>query len=169
MDSHSSPHPTGVTVEASGWRAAVTDPETICRRAVAATLELAGPDGLPAEVAVRLADDRALRALNRRWRGKDAPTNVLSFPAGPRPPGLPEGCPWPLGDLALALETVLREAAAEAKPVADHLAHLVVHGTLHLLGHDHEQAAEAEAMEALERRILARLGVPDPYPVEAAA
>lgn len=169
MDSDSNDHQTQVTVEAAGWRSAVTDPETICRKAVAATLRAARDGCAAGEVAVRLADDAAIQELNRSWRGKDAPTDVLSFPAGPPPAGLPAGLGWPLGDLALALETSAREAAEEGKPLADHLTHLVVHGTLHLLGHDHEQPAEAEAMEALERRILAALGVPDPYRAEAAA
>lgn len=166
MDSDSSSHPTEVTVEAEGWYAAVTDPETICRRAVAAALDAAGPPGSPAEVAVLLTDDAAIRALNRAFRGKDAPTDVLSFPAGPRAPGVPADQPWPLGDIAIALETSARDAAAAGKPLADHLAHLVVHGTLHLLGHDHEQRAAAEVMEALERRILAGLGIADPYAAE---
>jgi probable rRNA maturation factor len=118
----------------------------------------------PVEVSVLLTDDARVRELNRVWRGADKPTNVLSFPA--REPGEP----WPsegpvmLGDVAVALETVLREAAAEGKAPGDHLAHLVVHGTLHLLGHDHVGSdAEAEAMESLEVRVLAGLGVADPY------
>lgn len=166
MDSDSSPHQTEVTVEAPGWRSAVTDPETICRRAVAATLEAAGPAGTVGEVSVVLADDATVRVLNRDFRGKDAPTDVLSFPAGPRSPGLPAECPWPLGDIVLALETSAGDAAAAGRPLSAHLAHLVVHGTLHLLGHDHDRPDEAERMEALERRILAGLGVPDPYAAE---
>lgn len=167
MESDSSSHPTAVTVAAPGWRSAVADPETLCRRAVAATLAAVGPPGSPGEVSVLLADDSAVRELNRDFRGKDAPTDVLSFPAGPRPPGVPESYPWPLGDLVLALETSVQDAGAAGKPLADHLVHLVVHGTLHLLGYDHERPAEAEAMEALERQILAGLGVPDPYACEA--
>lgn len=169
MDSDSSSHPTEVTVEADGWYSAVTDPETICRRAVAATLRAVGPPGIRGEVSVLLADDGTVRVLNRDFRGKDAPTDVLSFPAGPRAPGVPETAPWPLGDIAIALETSARDAAAAGKPLADHLAHLVVHGTLHLLGHDHEVPEEAERMEALERRILAGLGIGDPYAVEVAS
>lgn len=166
MDSDNSGHQTEVTVEAAAWRSAVTDPEAICREAVEATLRSAGA-AAAGPVTVRLADDAMLRELNRTWRGKDAPTNVLSFPAGDPPEGLPGSLEWPLGDLALAFETSSREAREEGKPLAHHLAHLVVHGTLHLLGHDHERPAEAEAMEALERRILAELGVPDPYRAEA--
>jgi probable rRNA maturation factor len=104
---------------------------------------------------VLLADDAALRALNRDWRGKDKPTNVLSFPA-------PQGGEM-LGDIALAAETVAAEAQAQGKPFAAHMAHLLAHGFLHLLGYDHEIEAEAEAMEARERAILVSLGLPDPY------
>lgn len=168
MDNDSSSHPTEVTVEAQGWYAAVTDPESICRRAVAATLGAAGPADHRPELAVLLTDDVAVRALNRTFRGKDAPTDVLSFPAGPRPRGVPPDCSWPLGDIAIALETAARDAAAAGKPLAEHLAHLVVHGTLHLLGHDHEEPCAAAAMESLERRILAGLGIADPYAFEVA-
>ena len=112
------------------------------------------------------ADDDMLAALNRDYRGRQGPTNVLSFPsgvidgtAGP----LPGDQPPPLGEILFARETAGREAAAQRKPVAHHLSHLAVHGTLHLLGYDHETEAEAEAMEARERQILDGLGVPDPY------
>jgi probable rRNA maturation factor len=98
--------------------------------------------------------------LNRRWRGLDKPTNVLSFPASA--PRSSDGI-RALGDLVLAWETVAREAEQEGKPVADHVTHLVVHGTLHLLGYDHEIEHEAEAMEAREVEALARLGIANPY------
>ena len=104
---------------------------------------------------VALADDRGVRALNKRHAAKDKPTNVLSYPSGERAF---------LGDIVLARQTVWREAKAQKKSPADHVAHLVVHGVLHLLGHDHETGdADAERMEALERRILKRLGIADPY------
>jgi probable rRNA maturation factor len=115
------------------------------------------------ELAIVLADDRAVARLNRRFRGKRGPTNVLSFPARASDAGNPPGIPLMLGDVVLALETVLREAAEQQKPVADHLAHLVVHGVLHLIGYDHASEADACRMEALEKSILAELGVPDPY------
>jgi probable rRNA maturation factor len=108
-----------------------------------------------------LADDATLRALNRRWRAQDKPTNVLSFAA--QGEETPPDAPLLLGDVVLAFETVAREAAAQGKPLGDHLRHLVVHGVLHLLGHDHERREEAALMEALETRILAGLGVADPY------
>ena len=104
---------------------------------------------------VALSDDRRVRTLNKRDRRKDKPTNVLSYPSGEKAF---------LGDVVLARQTVWREAREQKKAPADHLAHLVVHGTLHLLGHDHETSdADAERMEALERRILKRLGIRDPY------
>jgi probable rRNA maturation factor len=102
-----------------------------------------------------------IRGLNAQWRTKDKATNVLSFPAfapnktGPLPPML--------GDIVLAAETVKREAVAEEKPLDHHISHLVVHGLLHLIGYDHEVDEDAEEMEALERRVLARLAIPDPY------
>jgi probable rRNA maturation factor len=114
-------------------------------------------------VDITLADDAAQQALNRTWRGKDAPTNVLAFPAGAPALPPPAGAPLLLGDVVLAFETVRREAAEQNKPLADHLRHLVVHGVLHLLGYDHEQPADAATMENREIAILAELGVPDPY------
>ncbi len=114
----------------------------------------------PAELSVLLSDDDAVRALNRDWRGKDTPTNVLSFPADT--PDLP-GMPRLLGDIVLARETVVREAVAQNKTVEAHLMHLAVHGFLHLLGYDHETPSEAEEMEAREIEILATLDVANPY------
>lgn len=108
-----------------------------------------------------LTDDSGIQSLNRTWRGIDKPTNVLSFPTA-APPG-PPGAVRPLGDIAIAFETLRREAGEANKPFAHHLAHLAIHGILHLLGHDHEDDAEAEAMEALETHVLATLGIPDPY------
>jgi probable rRNA maturation factor len=168
MDSDSS-HSIPVAVEVPGWHLAVTEPEALCRQAAGAVLarQDAGAPG-KIELSILLTDDGAVRVLNRTWRGKDAPTNVLSFPSGLGPEDLPAGEALSLGDIALALETVEREAAAEGKPIEAHLAHLVVHGVLHLLGHDHEEEAQAAAMEALEVELLAGLGFPDPYR-EAAA
>ena len=112
-----------------------------------------------ADIAIRVVDEREGRSLNHHYRGKDYATNVLSFPAE-----LPEGVPLHLlGDLVICAPVVAREAAEQGKPLNGHYAHLTVHGVLHLLGLDHEDSREAEAMEQLEREILAELGLPDPY------
>lgn len=148
-----------LAVEAGDWpdEAAVT---ALVRRALDATLgdqKVAGDS----EMSVVLTDDAAMARLNGTWRGKPKPTNVLSFPSFPdhRGPHLPPM----LGDVVLAFETVRSEAAEQEKPFENHLAHLVVHGVLHLLGHDHVTDEEAERMEGAERRILASLAIPDPY------
>jgi probable rRNA maturation factor len=130
--------------------------KTVLRRAVrAAAAALSTSD---AELAIVLSDDSAVRVLNRQWRGIDKATNVLSFPTETR-----EGEPPLLGDIVLAYETIAREARNEGKPFAHHLAHLAVHGFLHLNGYDHERDDDAEAMEELERGILRRLAIADPY------
>ena len=118
----------------------------------------------PASLTLRIVDRDESAELNLTYRGKDGPTNVLSFPFE-CPPGLPAGDPAHalLGDLAVCAPLVAAEAEAQGKPAAAHWAHLTVHGTLHLLGHDHGDAAEAEAMEALETEILTGLGFPPPY------
>ena len=117
-----------------------------------------------AELAVMLTDDAGIRTLNNNWRGIDKPTNVLSFPAlQPTGPISPDDAPRMLGDIAIAYETTRREADDEQKPFDHHLSHLAVHGFLHLIGYDHENDGDAEAMETLEREILAQLGIPDPY------
>jgi probable rRNA maturation factor len=112
------------------------------------------------ELSVVFSDDAHIRQLNAQWRGKDKPTNVLSFPAFPPKRGAP--LPPLLGDIVIAFETVIREAALEGKEVRHHITHLLIHGLLHLLGYDHETGEEAEEME-VERRALARLAIPDPY------
>jgi len=112
-----------------------------------------------AELTLRLVDEPESRALNERYRGKDRPTNVLSFPAE-----LPEELDIPLlGDIVICAPLVAEEASSQGKPVEAHWAHLVVHGVLHLLGHDHQQEAEAREMEAIEVELLASLGFPNPY------
>jgi probable rRNA maturation factor len=131
---------------------------TLVRRAITEAVRHLGCLG--GEVTVLLTDDATIQGLNRTWRRKNAPTNVLSFPAKA---AAGEDAPPFLGDIAIAYETTRREAAAEGKRFADHVAHLAIHGFLHLLGHDHAADSEAETMEALEVAVLARLGVPDPY------
>jgi probable rRNA maturation factor len=135
--------------------------QALAQRAADAAIATAPevPKG-PLTATLLLSDDAAIRALNRDWRGLDKPTNVLSFPSSsPVPPGAPRH----LGDIALAYETVAREATDEGKRFADHAAHLVVHGILHLLGQDHVEDSEADAMEKLEVAALARIGIEDPY------
>ena len=114
------------------------------------------------EVSVRIVAEDEMRALNRDYRDKDKPANVLSFPAG-QVTGLPEAEPMPIGDIVVCADVVSNEAAEQGKAPPDHWAHMLVHGTLHLLGFDHEADAEAAAMETLESRILAEQGVADPY------
>jgi probable rRNA maturation factor len=157
------------------WAAALPRAASRCRRAAEAALAVAGPDvgdadRAGAELSIVLGDDALLRRLNRAWRGKDAATNVLSFPAqrfaaGALQPAAASaaGAPLLLGDVVLGFETVRREADEQGKAIGDHLAHLVVHGVLHLLGFDHEAAPDAERMEEMERRALSGLGVADPY------
>ena len=149
-----------VVIASVRWRQAPRA-ASVVRRAIAAATPARARN---AELSVILTSDRAVRTLNRRWRGRDKSTNVLSFPA-PSAAGrtTARGAPHHLGDIVLAYETVAREARAEAKPLDHHIAHLALHGFLHLLGYDHESHGQAEAMERRERRILARLGVPDPY------
>jgi probable rRNA maturation factor len=149
-----------VVIASTRWQRAPRA-ATLVRRTIAA----AAPARLRGvELSVVLTSDRAIRTLNRQWRGHDQPTNVLSFPTPASALGkLPRGAPRHLGDIVIAYETVAREARAARKPLDHHLAHLALHGFLHLLGYDHESHPDAEAMERRERRILARLGVPDPY------
>ena len=150
-----------VTVSCNAWFDACPHAAAIAADAAQAALRDSGGAG-QFIVDVMLAGDAEQRHLNRTYRGKDVPTNVLAFPQGA--PGLPRSDqPVLLGDVVLAFETVRREAAEQNKPITNHLRHLVVHGVLHLLGFDHESAAEAAAMEAREIKILAGLGVPDPY------
>ena len=142
------------------WRA-LPGIEKLARRAIEASIKASRArilDG--AEVSVQLADDAQIRALNARWRGVDKPTNVLSFAAST--PAKIAAAPM-LGDIVMAFETAEREAVEEGKTLSDHAVHLVVHGFLHLLGFDHQIAAEADRMEALETGILAKLGIADPY------
>ena len=188
MDSDTSPS-IEVAVGNGAWRTTVTDPESFVRHVAAAALREPGPQpacvsgssleavfgdaagrrAMPLEVSIRLTDDAEVRELNRLYRGKDKPTNVLSFPGDDALPdeamtgAWAEGQPMLLGDVVVALETTVAEAAEMGKPVEAHLAHLIVHGVLHLLGYDHLDDGEAMCMEVLEARVLEALGYPDPY------
>ncbi|MGE0006955.1 MAG: rRNA maturation RNase YbeY [Parvibaculaceae bacterium] len=139
----------------------VADLEGLTGRAIAAALDHARAGG-NVEVSVLFAGDAEAARLNAEWRRKDYAPNVLSFPA-PRRRDVPDGEPTPLGDLVLAAGTVAREADEQGKPLTSHLTHLIVHGTLHLLGFDHLEERDAARMEAAEIAILAGLGLPDPY------
>jgi len=150
--------------EAGDWPA--TTRPAVERAAHAAAEALDWPAGRPVELSVLLTDDASIRVLNASFRDKDKPTNVLSFP-NPFDVGVPG--PIVLGDVVFALETIRAEAETQGKSFEAHLAHLAVHGVLHLAGFDHEDEATAREMEALERDILASLGIADPYALEEAA
>ncbi len=148
-----------IMIEAGDW-GRLEDAEALAQKAAEAALAVTYEADEAFEASVMLTDDAQIRELNRTWRNKDKPTNVLSFPA-PEQPGL--SGPRHLGDIALAYETLVRESEEESKELAHHFAHLIVHGVLHLLGYDHEVEAEADIMEALEVKALATLGIADPY------
>ncbi|MGB9368848.1 MAG: rRNA maturation RNase YbeY [Xanthobacteraceae bacterium] len=147
-----------VIVESPQWGAA-DGAEATVRRALTEAAIATDAEFKDCTLAVLLTDDASIRRLNAQWRHIDKPTNVLSFP----PASHQQSPVKSLGDIAIAYQTTAREATQEGKPFANHLAHLAVHGFLHLLGYDHDTDAAAEEMEGLERVILARLGVPDPY------
>src|ERR1700738_2549590 len=154
---------TEVLVVAACWQTE-PDAEAVIHRAVATAAEIADADTGEAELGVMLTDDAGIRTRNSNWRGVDKPTNVLSFPAlQPTGAGGPDDAPRMLGDIAIAYETTRKEADDEQKPFDHHLSHLAVHGFLHLIGYDHENDDDAEAMETLEAEILAQLGIPNPY------
>lgn len=148
-----------ISVACEDWHR-ILGAELIVHRAAAAAFEEAGVQ--EGEASILLADDERMRELNRNFRGKDRPTNVLSFPSNEEHNGVRF-----YGDVALAFETLVREATEEGKRVDAHLSHLAAHGVLHLLGFDHDNDRDAEAMEAKETKILARLGFPDPYAARA--
>ncbi len=158
-------------VTAAAWRAALPNLTRGASRAVRAALDVAPPlpDEAAAELALIFADDNAISTLNREWRGKNGPTNVLAFAAqeskggARRQAAAPGAGPLLLGDVVLAFETIAREAKAGDVTLGAHLSHLIVHGVLHLLGYDHRRPREARLMETLEARALATLGLANPY------
>lgn len=153
-----------VMVEDHRWATEIS-PEALAAQAIAEACAFVDDTLEGHEVTVLFADDETVRALNVAHRGKDAATNVLSFPAAPMPRPAGADAQWlmPFGDIVLAFETVAREAELDNKSFQHHVVHLVVHGFLHLAGFDHENDDDAEEMEQLERDILARLEIPDPY------
>ncbi|MDY0882182.1 rRNA maturation RNase YbeY [Dongia soli] len=156
-----------VVIENDDWHTEVPAIPGLLRKAARRAMTQARADGWRGsskahELCIVLSDDRHVRQLNRDYRGKDKPTNVLSFAA--LDAGKPDAdMPWHLGDVILALGVVRKEATKQRKALNDHLTHLVIHGVLHLLGYDHEEDAEAERMEALEIAALQRLGIGNPY------
>ncbi len=151
------------------WSKLAPDAPRVVRRAARRAFAAASGAGwrgsrVAHEVSFLLADDRKMRELNRAYRGKDKPTNVLSFAAldeaRPKP-----GTPWLLGDVVLASGVIAREAKEQAKSLEQHLSHMAVHGMLHLLGYDHEDHDDAEEMEALEIAALAGMGIANPYEI----
>ncbi len=161
------PPPHAVVRHAGDWSRFDADMEALTAAALAAAAAAlddassgAGSPRRGGETAVVFADDALVRALNARYRGKDAATNVLAFPAATEPQAHDD---VPLGDVVLAVETIWAEAAAQRVDPRDHLTHLIIHGYLHLQGYDHQTDDKARLMEGVERAALARLGRPDPY------
>ena len=155
-----------VIVEDPRW----VDLDPLAARAVQAALGGAGLDATAFEISLMACDDDRIATLNADFRGKPQPTNVLSWPSAERGaaidgeiPDAPDPADPELGDIAIAFDTCEREATAAGKPFAEHVTHLIVHGTLHLLGYDHERDADATLMEGLETRILCKMGLSDPY------
>jgi len=156
MRTHVAPLSVDVLVQSPQWKAQRGAIAAVRKAINAAADQISAPGG---DIAVVLTNDAAIRKLNKQWRGIDKPTNVLSFPA---PQGGTMRGPA-LGDIVIAYETLARESRDEGKAPVHHLSHLAVHGFLHLMGYDHQNDSDAEAMEALERAVMARLRVPDPY------
>ncbi|MGA8173097.1 MAG: rRNA maturation RNase YbeY [Methylocystis sp.] len=147
-----------IVVNAPAWEALPNLEELAAGAVAAAVSECRASLAQDSELCIVFCDDAEIRELNARWRGQDKPTNVLSFPT----PGALAKKPL-LGDIVIAFETVVGEAREQDKTLADYVAHMIIHGFLHLIGYDHETPAEAEAMEALERRVAKALGIADPY------
>lgn len=143
-----------ISIESDDWTECAPDITDVIEQTAEAALNAMELPSQDTEVSIVLSDDDFIQSLNKQWRGKDKPTNVLSFP---------QDEPQLLGDVIVAFGTVKREAEEQGKPFESHVRHLIVHGILHLLGHDHENDEEAEEMESLEIEILHALGVKNPY------
>jgi probable rRNA maturation factor len=157
-----------ISVSCAAWSTALATAEDLCRDSVLAALQTSAKNLSKAEVSIVLANDEFIQGLNKQYRHIDRPTNVLAFPGDDICPDQHHdddhtAAPVMLGDVVVAYETAVSEAHKENKSLADHLSHLVVHGTLHLLGHDHENDEEAVTMETLEVEVLSTLGVQNPY------
>jgi probable rRNA maturation factor len=150
-----------ISITAKEW-AQLDDLSGLAKGAIRAALDECGITLRPnTEISIVFCNDAFIAELNRQWRGAAKPTNVLSFPTARVAPDMPE--PAPLGDIVIAFETAAKEAAEAHIPMREHVAHLLVHGFLHLAGYDHSAAKEAEAMEGIERAALGKLGIADPY------
>jgi probable rRNA maturation factor len=156
-----------VTIAEPDWKMSFLDVEKVATNAMSMTLKMAQ---LPSkikfkdiEASIVLANDDLIQVLNREYRDKDAPTNVLTFASLDSEDPIPESVPYPLGDVILSFQTIDREAREHGKFFKDHFTHMVVHGTLHLLGYDHQTEDEANNMESLEIRILEKMNIQNPY------
>jgi len=153
-----------ISIVCDDWKDGLADADALCRKAALAAFRATAEEGSGAEIGIVLTDDERMRGLNRDYRGQDKPTNVLSFAADDDSGSLDvAGAPRLLGDVVVAYGVADAEARNEGKTLADHLSHLIVHGVLHLLGHDHMDADDAKRMEELEVSVLAGLGIDDPY------
>ncbi len=157
-----------IIIDAPSWRDALPECESITCQTVQTVLEHLEVSTMAIEVSLVLANDALIQEKNKRYRGKDQPTNVLAFPAMQNPLNWlsqmkSTGTPFVIGDIFLAIETIQQEASAQAKPLQDHFSHLIVHGVLHLFGYDHQVDGDAEKMEALEIKILGEMGIKNPY------
>lgn len=155
-------------IEDPRWEPALPNVGAVIEQAITVALADLEHSSRTIEVGVRLVDDGTIQALNRDWRGRDKPTNVLSFPLGDPGPVTDPDFPWLIGDIVMSFDTVLAESVRDGKPLDHHVVHLAIHATLHLIGHDHEDEAEAIQMEAAEVKLLAGLGIPDPYAAASA-
>lgn len=162
-----------LVVEDAAWASALPDLDDTVEQAARMALDTLPEDHRDAEICVLACNDTRIAALSSEFRGKPAPTNVLSWPAhalspdapggAPDLPPAPESGPIFLGDVAIALQTSAREAKESSRPLKSHVLHLMLHGTLHLLGYDHETPEDAELMEGIERKAMTSAGYPDPY------
>ena len=150
-------------IEDPRWTQALPNAAELLEKAIGLALADVNDDTRTIEVGVRLVDDGTIQGLNRDWRGRDKPTNVLSFPLGDPGPVDDPDFPWLIGDIVMSFDTVTAESIRDGKSLEHHIAHLAIHAALHLIGHDHEDEAEADAMEAVEVKLLAGLGIADPY------
>lgn len=156
---------TDILISDGDWASAIVDVESVCQQAALAAFKACGELELAQfEISILLSDDKHVRSLNKKYRGIDKPTNVLSFANFDwNKESKSLATPHLLGDVVIAFETTLSEAEQEGKKLKDHLSHLVVHGVMHLIGLDHEHHSEAKIMESLEKTTLAGLGISDPY------